>query len=173
MKFSAFILASAAVVAPALAAKTYDVNFMNGTFAPQEITISPGDTVRWPNADANHAIVQTNDGARSCTSKSGGFNSGTKLKGQAYQRTFPSAATVNYKDGIGNACAQGAQGTIVIKAGGAPSSSSTMSGSTIATATGTRTAAPISSPTRNGAGFLTPERTVLLGLVGFIGALAL
>ncbi|KAF9213882.1 hypothetical protein BGZ59_004666 [Podila verticillata] len=79
-----------------MAAKTYDVNVVNGLFSPQELDIQPGDTVRWPN----------NDGWR--------FNSGTKTKGQAYQRTFPKNTVVNYKDGVGANCINGATGTIYV-----------------------------------------------------------
>ncbi|KAG0018254.1 hypothetical protein BGZ82_000495, partial [Podila clonocystis] len=101
MHFNLALIAMAAIVAPVLAAKTWDVNVVNGLFSPQELDIAPGDTVRWPNNDgADHAIVETNPGARTCNIKAGGFNSGRKTRGQAYQRIFPVAATVNYKDGI-------------------------------------------------------------------------
>ncbi|KAI9240512.1 MAG: hypothetical protein BYD32DRAFT_408328 [Podila humilis] len=104
-----------ALAAATMAAKTYDVNVVNGLFSPQELDIQPGDTVRWPNNDgANHAIVETVAGARSCNNKAGGFNSGTKTKGQAYQRTFPKNTVVNYKDGVGANCINGATGTIYV-----------------------------------------------------------
>ncbi|KAG0294906.1 hypothetical protein BGZ96_000230 [Linnemannia gamsii] len=111
-------------VSPALAAKTWDVNVVNGLFYPQELNISPGDTVRWPNNDGgNHAIVQTTAGYRTCNKLAGGFNSGTKTKGQPYQRTFPRAGTTNYKDGVGSNCVNGATGTIIVSAAAAGGSS--------------------------------------------------
>ncbi|KAF9406068.1 hypothetical protein BGZ94_003256 [Podila epigama] len=164
MHFNLSLLTVAAIVAPALAAKTWDVNVVNGMFSPQELDIAPGDTVRWPmNDGADHAIVETTSGARTCNNKAGGFNSGRKTKGQAYQRTFRTVGHVNYKDGIGANCVRGATGTIFVhngqRQGGGPS----------------KTAAPISSPTSrpNGAMGLSAEKSVLLGVACFIGALAL
>ncbi|KAF9130174.1 hypothetical protein BG015_004040 [Linnemannia schmuckeri] len=197
MKITAFSVA-ALFVAPALAAKTWDVNFVNGLFSPQELNIAPGDSVRWPNNDgAEHAIVQTNAGARTCNNLAGGFNSGSLTKGQAYQRTFPTASVINYKDGIGANCVKGAVGTINVGNagnGGNGSSSGTATATTTvattatattatatvtvtatATATGSRTAAPITTPTNrpNSASYLTPESSVFLGVAAFIGALIL
>ncbi|KAF8932268.1 hypothetical protein CPC16_006307 [Podila verticillata] len=185
MHFNLSLFAIAAIVAPVLAAKTWDVNFVNGTFSPQELDIAPGDTVRWPNNDgANHAIVQTIAGARNCTSMPNGFNSGVKTKGQAYERVFPNATTINYKDGVDANCAKGATGTIYVHTGARPSNSTTPSGpsnsattsgpSNSATTSGTRTAAPISSPTHHSAANgLSVEKSVILGVTCFIGALAL
>ncbi|KAF9902648.1 hypothetical protein BX616_001860 [Lobosporangium transversale] len=97
----------ALLVAPALAAKTWDVKIDDGKFSPSILDISPGDTVRWPLDDGgDHAIVETIPGPQSCTAKSGGFNSGRKTAGQPYQRTFPVQGVVNYKDGIGANCAK-------------------------------------------------------------------
>ncbi|KAG0254609.1 hypothetical protein BG011_005631 [Mortierella polycephala] len=112
----------AAIAAPALvSAKTWDVNINNNKFDPQELDVAPGDSVRWPmTGSGDHAIVQTNDGAPSCNSKAGGFNSGRKTQGQAYQRTFPNATTINYKDGIGANCLNGAKGTIFVHTGDRP-----------------------------------------------------
>ncbi|KAG0030026.1 hypothetical protein BGZ81_003128 [Podila clonocystis] len=167
MHFNLSLIAMAAIVAPALAAKTWDVNVVKGMFSPQELDIAPGDTVRWPNNDgADHAIVETNAGARTCNNKAGGFNSGRLTKGKAYQRTFRVAGTINYKDGIGANCVKGATGTIYVHTGPRPSGTMTRSPS------GSQTAAPISSPT-NAANSLSAEKSVLLGVACFIGALAL
>ncbi|KAF9902490.1 hypothetical protein EC991_004822 [Linnemannia zychae] len=165
MKFTTLSVA-ALFIAPALAAKTWDVNVVNGLFSPQELNIAPGDSVRWPNNDgADHAIVQTNNGARTCNNLAGGFNSGRKTKGQAYQRTFPTAGSINYKDGIGANCIKGAVGTINVGTAGNGNNGGS----------GTRTAAPITSPTKkpNGASYLTPESSVFLGVAAFLGALVL
>ncbi|KAF8945305.1 hypothetical protein BGZ47_002898 [Haplosporangium gracile] len=179
---------TALFVAPALAAKTWDVNSVNGLFSPQELNIALGDTVRWPNNDgADHAIVETNTGARTCNNLAGGFNSGRLTNGQAYNRTFHTAGVVNYKDGISANCIKGAVGTINVGAAGNGTSddTATTTGSSVtatstgssgaATATSSRTAAPITTPTNkpNGASYLTSESSVFLGVVAFIGALIL
>ncbi|KAF8926742.1 hypothetical protein EDD21DRAFT_427170 [Dissophora ornata] len=178
MKFSSLALI-AAIAAPVLAAKTWDVNIVNGTFSPQELTIAPGDSVSWILSDgADHAIVETTPGNRTCNSLAGGFNSGTKTNGTTYQRTFPNATIVNYKDGVGANCLKGATGTITAKdqsgSSGNLTSTSTSTSPATSTNSATHTAAPISSPTHSSAsGFMTPEKSVLLGVVCFIGALAL
>ncbi|KAF9354994.1 hypothetical protein BGX34_010707 [Mortierella sp. NVP85] len=107
---------TALVLTALVAVQTWDVNIVDGMFEPAILNIAPGDTVRWPlNDGADHAIVQTIDGARSCISKiSGRFNSGRKTPGKAYQQTFRQASVVNYKDGIGANCFKGAVGTIFV-----------------------------------------------------------
>ncbi|KAG0337574.1 hypothetical protein BG000_005251 [Podila horticola] len=172
MKFNTAVVAFIVMVAPAMAAKTWDVNVVNGLFSPQELDIAPGDTVRWPNNDgADHAIVETVAGARSCNNKPGGFNSGRKTKGQAYERIFPTAGAVNYKDGIGANCVKGASGTIYVgpRPSGAPPSGSTPT-MTVTSGTGgaTKTAAPISTPTSAAS---TVEKSMLLGVACFVAAL--
>ncbi|KAG0315893.1 hypothetical protein BGZ97_007716 [Linnemannia gamsii] len=185
MRFDITVLALVAFIAPSVLAKTWDVTVVNGTFSPQVLDIAPGDTVNWPNNDADHAIVETNPGARSCVSMAGGFNSGRKMKGQAYSRVFPAQAVVNYKDGIGANCAKGATGTIYVgpRPSGAdpnattgPSSSaggatSTATGSTSTSPTGSQ---PTTSPTHtpNSAyGLTASENALFLGAACFIGAL--
>jgi len=187
MRFDITVLAFVALMAPSVLAKSWDVTFANGKFSPQELDIAPGDTVVWPNNDgADHAIVETDAGARSCVSKVGGFNSGLKTKGQAYQRTFPAAAVVNYKDGIGANCVNGATGTIFV---GPRPANDPNTGNTTTTnggvATPTMTASPIvtpsptssptSSPTNkpNSAyGLSASGNALFLGAVCFVGAIA-
>ncbi|KAG0016592.1 hypothetical protein BGZ81_011142 [Podila clonocystis] len=172
MKFNTAVVAFVVMVAPAMAAKTWDVSVLNGMFSPQELDIAPGDTVRWPNNDGgDHAIVETVAGARSCNNKAGGFNSGRKTKGQAYQRVFPTATVVNYKDGIGSNCARGATGTIYVgpRPSGAPPSGSPRP-ATSGPGGATRTAAPISTPTPTNAAS-TVEKSMLLGVACFVAAL--
>ncbi|KAF9351717.1 hypothetical protein BGX26_010340 [Mortierella sp. AD094] len=160
MRFDISALTLATIVVPVLAAKTWDVNIVNGSFSPAIIDIALGDTVRWPNTDGpDHAFVQTEPGYRSCTPLSGGFNSGRKTVGQSYQRTFQSEAVVNYKDGIGANCAKlNSTGTIYVgprladapiettsAAGGV--ATTTVSGSTSATGTATTTTGTASTST--------------------------
>ncbi|KAF8925367.1 hypothetical protein EDD21DRAFT_351315 [Dissophora ornata] len=193
MRFDITALAIvAALVAPALAAQTFDVIFVNGTFSPKVLDISAGDTVRWPNDDgAIHAIVETIPGPRSCTSKQvGGFNSGPKTQGEAYLRTFHVQAVVNYKDGIGANCINGATGTIYV--GPRPSNatgdtgstttqsmsaSSTVSSSVTTSVSGTtvttQTTAPTTSPTHapNAAAGFSVQNSLAISAVALIGAL--
>jgi len=173
MKISAIAII-AAFVAPVLAAKTWQVTVVNGMFSPQELDIAPGDTVQWPlNDGPDHAIVQTNAGARSCNNMAGGFNSGRKTKGQAYQRTFAQATTVNYKDGIAANCVKGAMGTIYVHTGARPSTNPSGSAPATSTPTATKTAAPITKPSNSASTFSSAEKSVLLGVACFLEALVL
>ncbi|KAK5821031.1 hypothetical protein F5H01DRAFT_339822 [Linnemannia elongata] len=186
MRFDLTTLALVAFIAPSVLAKTWDVNVVNGLFSPQELDIAPGDTVNWPNNDgADHAIVETNAGARTCNSKAGGFNSGRKMKGQAYSRVFPTAGVVNYKDGIGANCMKGATGTIFVgprPTGADPNASSTTSSSigtatsSGATTTASSTAQPVVTPSptnkpNSAYGFSASENALFLGAACFVGAL--
>ncbi|KAF9297569.1 hypothetical protein BGZ88_009602 [Linnemannia elongata] len=186
MRFDITALALVAFIAPSVLAKTWDVNVVNGLFSPQELDIAPGDTVNWPNNDgADHAIVETNAGARTCNSKAGGFNSGRKMKGQAYSRVFPTAGVVNYKDGIGANCMKGATGTIFVgprPTGADPNASSTTSSSmgtatsSGATTTASSTAQPVVTPSptnkpNSAYGFSASENALFLGAACFVGAL--
>ncbi|KAF9159548.1 hypothetical protein DFQ26_006408 [Actinomortierella ambigua] len=187
MRFSAITLL-ATLAAPILAAKTYDVNWVNGVPSPQELDIAPGDAVRWTNNDGqDHAIVQTVAGPRSCANMPGGFNSGRKTPGQAYQRTFPMAGTFNYKDGIGANClSKNATGTIFVHNGPRPTNGG---GGGTATGTATATSKPTSSaaisttavptatsspPPRSGAESLSSaSQSVWIGIAALVGALVL
>ncbi|KAF9577133.1 hypothetical protein BGW38_007856 [Lunasporangiospora selenospora] len=161
MRFSAATVVAAAFVAPVLAARTWDVNWVNGVPQPQVLNISAGDTVRWPNNDGpDHAIVQTANGARSCNNLAGGFNSGTLTRGQAYNRTFNDVSAINYKDGVGNNCQSGGQGTINVQANGTlPSTTNT----------------PSPSPTHGSAAnlIISVEKSIFVVTIGFLGALLL
>ncbi|KAF9919117.1 hypothetical protein BGZ65_012310 [Modicella reniformis] len=160
MRFNAtaFTLATFVIVLvaiplpPVLAAQTWDVYIVDDVFSPQVIDIAPGDTVRWlltEDDDDYHAIVQTVDGPRSCTSKPGGFNSGRKSPGETYQQTFfDDGMVVNYKDGIGANCLEdGAMGTIYVGA------------------------RPVPTSTPNGGTKIYQQGLLILGVSGFLGAL--
>jgi plastocyanin len=158
MRFDITVIALVAFIAPSVLARNWEVNFVDGKFSPQELDIAPGDTVVWPNTDGDHAIVETNPGARTCNSKAGGFNSGRKAKGQPYQRTFPTQAVVNYKDGIGANCANGAVGTIFVgprPAGPDPNATTTNGG----TASPTQTSDATTTTTATNGGTASPTRT--------------
>ncbi|KAG0360256.1 hypothetical protein BC939DRAFT_435578 [Gamsiella multidivaricata] len=175
MRLDIAALTLIAFIAPALAAQTYDVNIVNGKFSPQVLDVAPGDTVRWPlNDGADHAIVQTEPGPRSCNSLPGGFNSGRKTSGQSYQRTFPNQTVVNYKDGIGANCANGATGTIYVgprpanatetgssTTAATATTTSTVSASSTMTSTMTASASPSPSSTNGGGGATTTTTGII------------
>ncbi|KAF9931993.1 hypothetical protein FBU30_009172 [Linnemannia zychae] len=180
MRFDITILAFVAFIAPSVLAASWNVTFADGKFSPQELDIAPGDTVVWPNTDgAEHAIVETNPGPRSCDSKPAGFNSGRKMNGQAYQRTFPAQAVVNYKDGIGANCAKGATGTIFV--GPRPATdpnagnNSTTTTTTATTGAPTQTTTPMTTPTpthtpSSAMGLSASENILVFGALSLVGA---
>lgn len=168
MRFDFAILTLVVLIVPALAAQTWNVTVVNGLFVPQVVNIQPGDTVLWPlNDGAVHAIVQTVAGARSCNTLAGGFNSGQKTNGQSYQRTFPNNATINYKDGVGSNCLNGATGTIIV--GTANGTVTATGGGSTSTPGATMTTVPITKPT-NAASVLSTPKSIILGAAWFVGA---
>lgn len=179
MRLDITVLALVAFIAPSVLAKTWEVTEANNRFSPQELDIAPGDTVTWTCTDNSTAIVETNPGARSCTAKTGGFNSGKKLQGQIYSRTFPAQAVVNYKDGLGSNCANGATGTIYVgprPADNPNNSTSTSSGTATATSSTPTGSQPAGSPTpttkpNSAYGLTASENALFFGAVCFVGAL--
>ncbi|KAK3821347.1 MAG: hypothetical protein J3Q66DRAFT_367061 [Benniella sp.] len=97
MRFDITTLALAALVAPALAVQIWDVNIVDGMFEP-----------------AKEQITLLSRRLMELAHIPGGFNSGRKTPGQAYQQTLRQAGVVNYKDGIGANCLKDAVGTIFV-----------------------------------------------------------
>lgn len=65
-----------------------DLDIINFTFRPGEITIPKGTTLRWTNKDA---------APHTATSDTGVFNTGTLSKNQAAEFTFTESGTYTYK----------------------------------------------------------------------------
>ncbi|MBX7132104.1 MAG: hypothetical protein K1X67_05425 [Fimbriimonadaceae bacterium] len=72
-------------------AVTHDVMIMDFAFSPANITIQPGDTVRW----SNHDFVP-----HTATALNGLFNSGTIFSGGTWSFTFTTAGLANYRCNI-------------------------------------------------------------------------
>lgn len=80
------LFAAAWLSASAIAA-THNVSITNFSFAPQSLTIQPGDTVRWSNDDsAPHTATATN----------GAFDSGFLAVGSTFSHAFADAGTYAY-----------------------------------------------------------------------------
>ena len=69
--------------------KVIDVKIQNGSFNPNQVTISPTNTVKWTNLDSGtHTVVGTD------------FSSGNMPSGKSYEHTFIKAGTYNYSCSI-------------------------------------------------------------------------
>jgi plastocyanin len=77
----------AALLAPAAAATTYDVDIAGFAFDPDTLTIVVGDTVRWTNSDA---------APHTATSNTGVFDSGTLATGDQFSYTFDQVGSYPY-----------------------------------------------------------------------------
>ncbi len=66
-----------------------EVRIANFSFQPTEVTIKPGQSVRWTNGDsAAHTVTGS------------GFDSGNLSQGQTYTHAFASAGTFDYRCSI-------------------------------------------------------------------------
>jgi plastocyanin len=101
-----------------------DVNILNLAFVPQNVTISPGTTVRWTNQDPY---------PHTATADNGSFNSGTLNQGGTYSFTFNTPGTYGYYCAIHPSM----RGTINVVAGGGGTPSATAQSTQTAQATGT------------------------------------
>ena len=70
----------------------HEVSILNFTFEPAAVTIAVGDTVRWTNNDSfDHTVTAGASGA-----ETGEFDSGNIAAGGTFERTFTSAAALDY-----------------------------------------------------------------------------
>lgn len=71
-------------------ARTVTVRMEGSRFIPDNVSIGPGQTVRWVNQDdAKHTVTATGGGVES-------FDSGAIQGGETYERTFLEAGQVEY-----------------------------------------------------------------------------
>lgn len=77
-----------AAIAPAVAAAEEHIVEMQGLeFVPAELTIAPGDTVTWVNADVL---------AHTATASDGSWDSGSMTKGDEWSYTFNETGAFDY-----------------------------------------------------------------------------
>jgi len=70
----------------------HQVSIENFAFVPATVTIAVGDTVRWTNNDSiDHTVTAGASGA-----ETGEFDSGNIAAGGTFERTFTSAAALDY-----------------------------------------------------------------------------
>lgn len=86
---TALVAAGLLVALPALPARgaTHEVQIANYAFAPEELTITVGDTVTWTNEDA---VMHT------ATALDGAFDSGMLDTGESFSWTFSQPGTYDY-----------------------------------------------------------------------------
>jgi plastocyanin len=113
---------------------TVDVSIQNYAFQPQNVTISPGTTVRWTNADS---------ATHTSTSDTGVWNSGTLNQGQSFQYTFNTPGTYTYHCDVH----RGMSGTITVTGGGGTTPTATTQSTNTPGATGTPQTTPTGQPT--------------------------
>ena len=78
------------ILAPALAAGTFNVSIQSFAFTPDSLVVRPGDTVRWTNLDGfNHTSTGTGTGA-------GQWNSGNIAANATFQHVFSTAGLYDY-----------------------------------------------------------------------------
>jgi plastocyanin len=79
---------TALLAAPLAQAATTTVTINNYTFAPNNVTVHPGDTVTWNNQDSIPHTASTLDGTS--------FDTGTIVPGASASFTFKTAGTYKY-----------------------------------------------------------------------------
>ena len=83
------LLLALVFLGPAGAATTFTVSITKGGFVPKDLTIAPGDTITWTNADTStHQVV----------SKDAGFASPLLKPGESYSFLFETAGRYAYED---------------------------------------------------------------------------
>jgi plastocyanin len=99
------VLLGALVAGPSALAATKTVDIRRNAFAPADVRIVAGDTIRWRNTDTrNHQVVST----------TGTFASPVLAPNRSYSFTFEVAGTYRYRDALNPAV------TGVVRVAGAP-----------------------------------------------------
>jgi plastocyanin len=109
---------------PTPASGTVDVSIRTYAFQPQNVTLSPGTTVRWTNADVD---------PHTTTSDTGLWSSPTLSQGQSFQYTFNTPGTYTYHCDVHH----GMTGTITVTGGGGGTPTATAQSTNTPGATGT------------------------------------
>ncbi|HEX9776310.1 MAG TPA: right-handed parallel beta-helix repeat-containing protein [Actinomycetota bacterium] len=80
------ILAAAVGASTPATAATVDVQVRNNLYAPQQVEVAVGDTVRWTAIDGGHTV----------TASDASFDSGLLTQSQTFEQTFTEDATLTY-----------------------------------------------------------------------------
>jgi len=171
MKFSLLFLSSVVY-----AASTFDVQVgYSGRmeFFPNQLTVAPGDTVRFRFMSGTHTVTMEQPGQQ-CQKANPALFDYRQAVGATSEFMFHDPGTFSYFCAIGNHCQQGMRGTIVVSAAGAapaagadpnaPAGAAPAAGATpaatpaAAPATNTSTAFPQSNGTTTN-GTTTPATT--------------
>ena len=93
------------------------ITITDSTFSPKNVTINPGDTIKWVNAS---------NMAHTATSDNGSFDSGTIISGQTFAAMFNASGSYQYHCNFhGGAGGTGMAGTITVASTVAPSITNT------------------------------------------------
>jgi plastocyanin len=87
------------------------------TYTPAQLNIDAGDTVVFTWTGNNHDVVSSSTG---CNTAAGPMNSPVLNRGATFNVTFPTAGTYPYICTVGNHCAAGMRGSVIV--GGSPTS---------------------------------------------------
>ena len=113
------VMVACAVVLGAGAAGAQDagVDVQDNSFAPDTVTVTPGDTVTWTQSGSNPHSVTADDGS---------FDSSENCppvcmrNGDSFEHTFDEAGEFGYHCKIHGSPGQGMSGTVVVEAAGEP-----------------------------------------------------
>ena len=97
---------------------TIDMTVADGslTYSKPDIVINAGDSVTWTFPSSTpHTVTQSFNRSNWCDLKPGGVDSGSLSNGQSFTWTSKKAGRFYYFSNIGQECAQGLKGFILVK----------------------------------------------------------
>lgn len=121
------------IVTPSLRAEGQDltaVEVRNNLYAPAEVHVVAGDTVRWTVVEGTHSVTASNfDSSPGCSAL---LSTGCMTAGDTFEHQFNAPGLVEYHCGFHG---KAMSGTVVVEARSSTTSSSTTSTSTSTTST--------------------------------------
>jgi len=133
MIFSLLLLTSSV-----LASATYDVQVGYSSrleFFPNQLTVAPGDTVRFKFMSGTHTVTMEQAGAQ-CQAAAQSLFDYRQPSGTTAEFVFPNEGTFNYYCAIGDHCQKGMRGSVTVSSTNS-SLSTTSNGTTTTTVNGT------------------------------------
>ncbi|CAG8477937.1 869_t:CDS:2 [Dentiscutata erythropus] len=164
------------------AATTHTVTVGPGDiFTPQNVTASPGDTITWNWAGGDHDVVQT-DSAGSCSKSTDSSAFQSTVSPSSYSVTVnKTSGFYYYMCSVGNHCANGMWGVILISGSGSTPSGSaapasptggSSSGDGSPTGGSSSSSSPkVSSGTKNVNNFMVIYGTILACILAFLSGM--
>jgi len=146
MIFSLLLLTSSV-----LASATYDVQVGYSSrleFFPNQLTVAPGDTVRFKFMSGTHTVTMEQAGAQ-CQAAAQSLFDYRQPSGTTAEFVFPNEGTFNYYCAIGDHCQKGMRGSVTVSSSGSGGTGAGGGGAPVSSTANNATMSPTTAISTN------------------------